>query len=362
MLRPAELGICLSSSNAQVALNTPDAAQTDPLPRLAASSLLTEDSDVVLTAADELVVDDPAAAEAAVPRCSKGCQSCCPCTCCCPSLWEISAGAVILHRDRQSAGTIIGAFPAGSPAFTRGSDFDFGWNVGPSIAIARRIAGSNNFLEARYFNSYGSASVQFVTPGNFIGAGFTGPGGTAILGTDLTKLDSTEINWRHQRWNRLSLLAGFRWIELKDDVQYRIGSTALGDYNFHNHLYGGQLGADWALTDPSNRLQLRVVGKVGVYGNVNDGGITQAIGGSPVNSFSGQGYTTSFVGDSAGCVHPDRSHRHPRRLSVALAHQFKRRAGDAANRSLVNPALLTTASDDGHLFYQGVTAGIDFTW
>ncbi len=82
----------------------------------------------------------------------------------------------------------------------------------------------------RYFNSYGSASTQFVTPGGFIGAGFTGPGGTRFIGSDLTKLDSTEINWRHQRWNRLALLAGFRWIELRDGVSYNIGNVAASQY------------------------------------------------------------------------------------------------------------------------------------
>ena len=92
-----------------------------------------------------------------------------------------SAGAVFLRRSQPTAGTIIGAQPSGSPAFSRGSDFDFGWDAGPDITIGRRI-GCEDSLEARYFNSYAGAGIQFVTPSSFIGAGFTGPGGITISG------------------------------------------------------------------------------------------------------------------------------------------------------------------------------------
>ena len=37
-------------------------------------------------------------------------------------------------------------------------------------------------------------------------------------------------------------------------------------------------------------------------------------------------------------------------------------AADAAARSITNPVLLNNVENDGHLFYNGATAGIDFVW
>ena len=65
-------------------------------------------------------------------------------------------------------------------------------------------------------------------------------------------LDSTEINLRRPVNDRLSLLGGFRWVELKDEMFYKLnGNVATGDYEYNNRLYGGQLGASLTLTRPT---------------------------------------------------------------------------------------------------------------
>ncbi len=48
-----------------------------------------------------------------------------------------------------------------TPVFSRGSDFDFGWDAGAEITIARRI-GCENAVEARYFKR--RRSPLFQTP------------------------------------------------------------------------------------------------------------------------------------------------------------------------------------------------------
>ncbi len=350
-----------AASDIDAAINSPDDAYRSPLPGAAASFPLTAKSAVLPASADMPLSN--AAAGAAADRDSNGCcDECSSCEDCCPPLWNISAGAVILHRDRPSDGTIIGAQPSGSPAFSRGSDFDFGWDGGPEITIARTI-GRDNSLEARYFNCYGSADTQFVAPSSFIGAGFVGPRGTAISGHDLTKLDSIEINWRHQAWDRLVLMAGFRTIELRDYLSYKIGSPALADYDYGNHLYGGQIGADWALAKPSSPLQLGVALKAGVYGNADHGGVALTLGGGPAGNFGGQDTTTAFVGELDFLA----AYNLTNHIAVHGGYQLLWLtnlvlATDAANRSLLNPSLLRTVSDDGRLFYQGATVGIDFMW
>ena len=286
-----------ASSPQDSALNMLDDALACSPPGVAASSPIMQDF-AILPVSDNA----PAASEAAASGGSAdqesccGCDDCCSCMDCCSPLWYGSAGAVFLRRSQPTAGTIIGAQPSGSPAFSRGSDFDFGWDAGPDITLGRRI-GCEDSLEARYFNSCAGAGIQFVTPSSFIGAGFTGPGGITISGLDVTRLDSGEINWRRQQWEHLALLAGFRWAQLTDNATYKIGPTAAGDYNYINHFYGGQLGADWSLTNRFNPLQLNVAGKAGIYGNAADGGI---YGGdrrqSRKGNFAGQDTTAAFLG------------------------------------------------------------------
>ena len=347
------------------ALYTPD-AQMFPLPGFTVSPFMAQDSAVLPASAETAVLSGTAASPTASAAADANSSGCCDdgssCMDCCLPLWNVSAGAVILHRNRPSDGTIIGAFPGGSPAFNRGSDFDFGWDAGPEISIARRI-GCDNAVEVRYFNCYGGADTAFVTPGNFIGAGFTGPGGTSISGHDFTKLDSLEINWRHQAWDQLVLLAGFRAIDLRDDLLYRIGPTAAGEYFYDNHMYGGQLGADWALMRPDNPLQFGVMLKAGVYGNADHGGITQFVGNTPIQSFLGQGATAAFVGELDFLA----SYNFTDHIAVHGGYELLwltnlALSADAASRSLVNPSLLRTVSDVGRLFYNGATFGVDITW
>jgi hypothetical protein len=348
------------------ALYTPD-AQMSPLPGFTVSPFMAQDSAVVPASAETAELSGTAASPTASAAAGQNSSGCCDdgssCMDCCTPLWNVSLGEVILHRNRPSDGAIVGVLPSGSPAFSRGSDFDPGWDAGPEITIARRI-GCDNAVEVRYFNCYGGASTQFVTPSAFIGAGFTGPGGTLFVGHDFTKLDSFEINCRHQAWDQLVLLAGFRALDLRDDLSYKINSTvATGEYFYDNHMYGGQLGADWALMRPDNPLQFGVMLKAGVYGNADHGGITQIVGNTPVQSFLGQGATAAFVGEFDFLA----SYNFTDHIAVHGGYQLLwltnlALSPDAASRSLVNPALLRTVSDDGRLFYNGATVGVDFMW
>jgi hypothetical protein len=137
--------------------------------------------------------------------------------------WYASVGTVILKRDRPSPGTVVAANPAGTP-FSSASDFSFDYEVGPSVALARRFSGGT-ILEGRYFGVDHTDTNFLVTPGNFIGAGFTGPAGTSFTGKYLTMLDSTEINLRRNISDRVSILGGFRWVELKDELFYKLNGN-----------------------------------------------------------------------------------------------------------------------------------------
>lgn len=281
--------------------------------------------------------------------------------CGCGPKWYASVGAVFLKRDRPNAGTVVAANPAGTP-FSRASDFSFNWDAGVDVGLARRFA-SGTILEARYFGVDSVDTNQFVTPGNFIGAGFTGPAGTNFNGKYLTMLDSTEINLRRPVNDRLSVLGGFRWVELKDEMFYKLnGNVATGDYEFNNRLYGAQLGASYSLARPTSRLIFNAETKVGVYGNVADGGIFEYQGNNLIGSFVDSHTTTAFVGE----IDLTLGYRLTKHIVVRGGYQLMwldnvALAGNAASRSLLNPSLLRDI-DYNSLFYQGATTGIDFTW
>ncbi|HYO24847.1 MAG TPA: hypothetical protein VEQ85_07850 [Lacipirellulaceae bacterium] len=301
---------------------------------------------------------------AATDPCCDDCLGCaegvdCGSACGCGPVWYASVGIVLLERERPTRGTIVAGNPSGVP-FARAQQFDFDFELGPDLTLARRLSGGT-IVEGRYYGVDSTADLSGTTPGNFIGGGFTGPGGTLIRGHYLTKLDSTEINLRRPVNEYLSVLAGFRWVELADKLTYRMGPTARGEYDFNNRLYGGQLGASFTPLRPSARWILNIEGKGGLYGNDADGGILLFQPG-PIGQFSDHDTTTSFVSQ----IDFTAGYRLNRRVTLRTGYQLLwldnvALASDAASRSLLNPSLLTDI-DYGDLFYHGAMTSIDFVW
>ncbi len=200
--------------------------------------------------------------------CDSCCEGCCDGIgyCCTGSKWYGTIGAVILHRERPSAGSIVATNPGLAPIVSADA-YDFDAQGGPELALGRYLNDCWS-VEGRYFGVDNTASTSLTAPGNFIGTGFTGPGGTLLTGRYLTMLDSAEINVRHQYSDRLNLLAGFRWIQLQDQLHSTIGPVARAHYDYDNRLYGGQLGANLDVAPRCSRILANVEAKAGVYGLV----------------------------------------------------------------------------------------------
>lgn len=351
--RPAmDAALAASSWDAAAAIATDEAALVNPAAADAIQLASALEPAAAEQSAADLACDDSAA-------CGDGVD--CGDACGCGPTWYASAGAVFLKRSRPNEGVVVAGNPSGAP-FSRASDFGFDWEAGVDVALARRFAGGT-IVEARYFGVDSTAYSTFVAPGTFIGAGFTGPGGTNFNGKYLTMLDSTEINLRRSVNDRLSLLGGFRWVELKDEMFYKLaGNVATGDYEYNNHLYGGQLGASLNLGQPARRLLANVETKAGVYGNVADGGIYEFQGNNFIGSFAGSDTKAAFVGE----IDLTLGYRLTQNITVRGGYQLLwidnvALAGDAGSRSLLNPSLLRGVEFNS-LFYQGAMTGIDFVW
>lgn len=219
-------------------------------------------------------------------------MNCCEC---CPLL-TVRGGAVFLRRENGSNLGIV----AGTPSLGT-NDLDFDYEIGPMVSVIRHgVLGSCWDLELTYFGVDNDATATTAdadaiasTPAIFV-IGVA----PATLDYD-SRLHSTEVNLRRQ-WNDwLTVLGGFRWVELGDDLNGNIdGGLATFGYDVNNHLYGFQIGLDARLWE-RGAFSLEAYGKAGIYGNSSDvDATTVGVGGAlPLVSVSDS--QTAFIGDAA---------------------------------------------------------------
>lgn len=271
-----------------------------------------------------------------------------------------SVSGLSTDRSRPGGGATVQANPAGTP-FTSGRDFNFGWSNNIDATVGIRFW-RTEAVEIRYMNFDSDASHTFRTPGNFIGAGFTGPGNALFQGQAQTRMESWEVNWRHQLFDQLTVLAGYRQIHVGDNLHYAINSTvAFGEYDYVNKLRGFQIGADWAILPITSPIQINLIGKIGRYSLDTSGGISE---------FSGAGHT--FIGGFFGS---GSDHVYGSEAGVVVGYRLSNtvmiRAGyqalwlndlglasNNASNSILNPSLLTTNVYRGNLLLQSVSVGL----
>ena len=286
------------------------------------------------------------------------------------SQWYFNGDIIFLWRDnRSNVQSIVNSIaPATSVFNTRNVDFDTG--IGPSFRIGH-MNDECTGLEVQYFSALDfSGEADVISPGNLAGAGqfLQLPGWDNVdeMHADYTsELHNVEIN--HQStWGRLSLLAGFRYLRLTDDLGIRAITFGTGsdDYRVHseNNLFGAQLGGRYRAC--YNTFFWEFTGKAGVFGNDANQSQFLTAGGSSVvlRNFTGAGGTTSFVGDmniSAGFQLTDIwSFRCGYNLlwidQVALA-------ADNLDFNLV-PTAGTGIDKRGDVFLHGINIGLEGRW
>ncbi len=278
--------------------------------------------------------------------------------------WTVRAGAVILDRSKPEGDTI--ARPAGGLlTISAGGDFDFDWSGGVDVYVARQF-GSGLGVEVRYFGVDSNAGFDYEDTGN-LDIGHT----TVINLFDVdaayqSQLHSTEVNLRMPSSERVTWLAGFRWIELQETLNYDIDLLSLvnNDFNWNtnNHMYGGQLGLDLQLWDLASRFSINTVLKAGVYGNDADNHFRYKVNNFSILQDGTQKGDVAFVGD----IGINLSYQLTRHLAVTGGYQLLwingvALASDQAAFTLQqgDVGVITTQGD---LFYQGALAGFVVTW
>lgn len=280
-----------------------------------------------------------------------------------PQDWYFSVDALALQRSTPGGGAFVAANPAGTP-FLSGDDLDFGVGAGVDATI-----GYNGLaigpIEARLMYSKMDGTNTFVAPGNFIGVGFTGPGGTSFASEFDTTFASGEINWRHHYNDRLSVLAGLRAMDISDNLRTVLNNNvATGLYEAENSLLGAQIGIDMALNAASSPLKFSLSGKVGAFANRSNAGIREFQGNNFIGEFQSQRVTETSYAVELGLK---AEYRLSKTTVLTGGYQVLwanniALATNAASESLLNPSLLRDNVYRDDLVLQALTIGVKMSF
>ena len=229
------------------------------------------------------------------------------------SRWTISTEAIVLDHSGGVNRTLVARVPGDVPfiatAIVPGTEafnsnqFQQGFSAGPKVSLIYH--GDSGFgAELSYFNIFNQSATNATgpdSPADWLV--MKAPGNfwqtqdfpyQSMVWTSTTSLYNAEANGRYDVSNRVTLLAGFRWLQLNDGLQGTLSppdQTAptwknnpltnlfqitpggpAGNYppfwntSTRNNLYGVQIGASGKLLE-LGRLSLVGLIKVGLFDN-----------------------------------------------------------------------------------------------
>jgi hypothetical protein len=223
-----------------------------------------------------------------VGRCDLGC-----CPSCGGPRWTASAECIILDRVGSVNQTLVSTYPPHSPLVLgtgterlNSNDLNQGVAAGPRVGLIRHGDGGYD-VEFSFFQIDGWNSASSIAPNGTAGPiapppdwlVFTAPGGF-VQTTDnttqdmawvyTTKLYNAELNVRWELCPRVTMLAGFRWVSLWEDLQGTISpsdrTAPFWDTKTRNNLYGLQIGQQWKMLN-CGRFSLDGLLKAGLFDN-----------------------------------------------------------------------------------------------
>jgi hypothetical protein len=206
--------------------------------------------------------------------------------CACPR-WTASAELIGLCRVGGANQTLVSTYPPHTPIilgtgteWLNSRDLDQGFAAGPRVGLVRHgDCGCDvefSFFAIDGWNSYGRIDpngsmlpnwLVFTAPGDFVQ--LTDYPDQAMAWSYATKLYSAELNLRWDLCPRVTMLAGFRWANLTDDLEGTLPPQRhepFWDTRTRNNLYGLQVGEDWKILN-WGRFSLDGLVKAGVFDN-----------------------------------------------------------------------------------------------
>jgi hypothetical protein len=290
------------------------------------------------------------------------------CDSCCGPLWSVRAGAIFLDRSDPERRNLVRGRGVGAPVGVVWSDlFDFGNAAGPDITIARWLDNGTG-IEARYFGALEwDAELSFLTPPQWAVNMLPNIDdvGVGMIDVDyISRLNSTEINWRGGPNQDIGLLIGFRWVELHEELNASADfGTVVGSagWNTDNHLYGSQIGILTNLLRSGGPFTLNAWGKAGIYGNDADNEFNLDANIGPDIHGRTEKSQVAFVGDVAAMG----TYWFTQSIGVSGGYQLLWIDGVALASEQVNLTSSLTGqgvNTTGDVFYHGALVSLDFLW
>jgi hypothetical protein len=265
--------------------------------------------------------------------------------------WIVDLGTIGLTRVPTGAQTVV---TDGLQNPLLGSqDLNSGWRFGPWLDVTRQ------------FDCWGLEFLYFSVDGFSDGASF---GGTVLSPLfPAVNLDSLNLAYSSRLYNgeinattalakHINLLAGFRWIQLDEELD-GIGTAGAqfgtATQTVSTNLYGFQLGAEGHLLDDRGPWRLSAFAKAGVYG-AHSAGVFNATFGPGSMQVAESDNHVAFVGETGvNLAYHVCSH-----VSLFAGYEALWIDGvSLAPDTLANGALTQTTA-----FYHGATAGLEFRW
>ena len=201
---------------------------------------------------------------------------------CCGPRWTASADFIILDRIGSVPYTLVSEGPFNPPGpatkVLNATDLHQGFSGGPQLDLIHH-GDDGADLEVSYFQIDGwnacrsvgptpNAWLVMQAPGSFLQ---TQEASDQMMVWDYaSRLYNAEANVRWNPWPRVTLLAGFRWVQLREELEGILepptahGTGSFWDTQPKNNLYGLQVGAEGTLFE-RGRLSVRCLGKTGLF-------------------------------------------------------------------------------------------------
>jgi hypothetical protein len=281
-----------------------------------------------------------------------------------PQPWTAQVGALFLWRSNPDAGAAVVPL-AGPGVIANASDYQFGGEAGVDFTLRRHLFDYHG-IEVRYFGqTEWDAAAAYGAVGNVQIGSFNNFGATNLDGSYESSLENVEINWLYDASDRVTLLGGFRSVEVDDAMNFDItfpAFTARYRWDESNRLYGAQGGAYIKLCDLEGPFQIIAAMKAGVYGNTADNEFT--LRPSTGGLFTGGGDDTdvSFVGD----ISLVGTYKLTDHIALRGGYQLIWIDGIAiASEQVINATANSTQAGidlSGDVFYHGALTGLEITW
>lgn len=303
--------------------------------------------------------------------------------------WTGRVDALILSRNAPGFRPLYSFNPAEAGTALNANQLESIAAVGPRLSLFHKDSCGTASWESTYIYSGGFVAERSLAPS--IGGYLTAePGIYKNDSPPINQLDtasarltsslqSAELN-RRWCWGSCSqFLAGFRWLQWQENLNvsdvYGAGTADAGQdvYNTgcYNNLFGGQIGIDTALWQPSKYFRLEGLVKAGAYynsayqsssyqnyiGGVAGDGTSVSVGSSPATcSFAGELGLTGVV---PVCCNVDFRFGYFGLWLTSIAQPVNQ----LSNQVLVpNAPTYGSLTTNGNVVLQGLSLGLEGRW